>query len=294
MFSSRSVRLAVKARIWNPTQNEWKHAAQCIQIEEKDRIGKFIFKKDAKLAMAGRLLLRYAVSKMLNVPCRILKFSRTDKGKPFLTSPIDMSSPRCDVSFNISHQGDYVVLAAQRGSPIGVDIMKVEWPRNKPVPEFFSTMERQLTLHEWSEVNKRKGDMEQLKTFFRLWCLKESVVKAMGTGIGFQVNRLNFIFKTPELHSDKMTRDTSMEIDEEPAPEWKFQETMLEDHIVAVAVNVASELTANPLTANQEEPSFQVLDIQEILSHCEPLTGNCPDMDYWDLFSKRQEEPGIK
>ncbi|BFZ15100.1 hypothetical protein BsWGS_18139 [Bradybaena similaris] len=289
MFSGRSVRLAVKARSWNPTQNEWKHAAQCVQVEEKDRIGKFIFKKDAKLSMVGRLLLRYAVSRMLNVPYRALLFGRTDKGKPILLSPIDRLHPRCDISFNISHQGDYVVLAAERGRLVGVDIMKVEWPRNKPVSEFFNTMERQLTEHEWSEVKKRKGDMEQLKTFFRLWCLKESIVKAMGTGIGFEVSRLNFFFRMPELQPGHMVCDTVVEIDDELAAEWRFQETMLEDHCVAVAVNVDSESAEDV-----EVPPCHVLDIHELLKGCEPLAGSSPDMEYWELFSSRQEAPSAR
>ncbi|CAG5123817.1 unnamed protein product [Candidula unifasciata] len=290
MFSGRSVRLAVKARSWNPTQNEWKLAAQCVQAEEKDRIGKFIFKKDAKLSMVGRLLLRYAVSRMLDVPYRSLMFGRTEKGKPVLLSPFDKLSPRCDISFNISHQGDYVVLAAERSNLIGVDIMKVEWPRNKPISEFFNTMERQLTSHEWSEVKRKKGDMEQLKTFFRLWCLKESVVKAMGTGIGFEVNRLNFLFRTPELQLGHMVCDTVVEIDDEPAPEWRLQETMLEDHCVAVAVNVDPGSSAK----DDEVPRFHILDIQELLRNCEPLAGSSPDMEYWEMFSSRQEDPSAR
>lgn len=75
--------------------------------------------------------MRYAVSQMLDVPYRTVRFGRTDKGKPFLLSPADKSSPRCDLSFNISHQGDYVVFAAERGQLVGVDVMKVEWPSKR-------------------------------------------------------------------------------------------------------------------------------------------------------------------
>ena len=50
-----SVRLAVKVRPWMPTQKEWTLAAQCVQPEEKERIGRFVFKKDAKSAMVSQL-----------------------------------------------------------------------------------------------------------------------------------------------------------------------------------------------------------------------------------------------
>lgn len=65
--------------------------------------------------------------------------------------------------------------------------------------------------------------------------MKESLVKTIGTGIGFDVSRLNFKLKTPELRADIVTTDTLVEIDDESAPEWKFEETMIEDHCVVVA-----------------------------------------------------------
>ncbi|CAL1540141.1 unnamed protein product [Lymnaea stagnalis] len=292
MFTSRNIRLAVKSRSWNPTQQEWKRAAQCVQIEEKDRIGKFVFKKDAKSAMVGRLLMRYAISKMLNTPSRALRFSRTEKGKPYLLSPIDKTSPRCDLSFNISHQGDYVIFAAERGRQVGVDVMKVEWPRNKPVTEFFNTMEPQLTSQEWNEVKKRTGDMGQLKTFLRFWCLKESLVKTLGTGIGFEVSRLNFKLRTPELSDKQVTTDTEVEIDDDLAPEWRFEETMVDDHCVAVAFQDTAKTDDNEKPGQATQ--FTVLDIQEVLAGCEPLTGNTPDQEYWEVFSSREEEPGVR
>ncbi|KAI8798271.1 L-aminoadipate-semialdehyde dehydrogenase-phosphopantetheinyl transferase [Biomphalaria glabrata] len=288
MLSGRSVRIAVKYRSWNPTQQEWKLAAQCVQVEEKERIGKFVFKRDAKSAMVGRLVMRYAMSRILNVPSRTLRFSRTDKGKPFLLSPIDRTTPRCDVSFNISHHGDYVVFVAECGRLVGVDTMKIEWQRNKPIKDFLTTMEDQLTSVEWKQVKQFTSDLDQLKTFLRFWCLKESLVKTLGTGIGFDVSRLNFQLKTAEVRDSLMVRDTQVEIDDEPALEWHFEETMLEDHCVAVAIQDKN------FDKNEEAPSFRLLDIQDILSACEPLTGSSPDQEYWELFSSREEEPGLR
>ena len=46
-----SIRWAFKFSTWNPTKDQWMLAASIIQPEEKDRIGKFVFKKDAKSAM---------------------------------------------------------------------------------------------------------------------------------------------------------------------------------------------------------------------------------------------------
>ncbi|GFS15813.1 L-aminoadipate-semialdehyde dehydrogenase-phosphopantetheinyl transferase [Elysia marginata] len=295
MFTGRSVRLAIKVKNWLPNQAEWTHAAQCVQVEEKERIGKFMFRRDAKAAMVGRLLMRFSLSKILGIPSRTLLFKRTEKGKPYLVSPIDRCNPRCDVSFNVSHQGDYVVFAAERGSPLGVDIMKVEWPRNTPVSAFFKTMHRQYTDQEWSEVKRYRDEMDQLKVFYRLWCLKESIVKAYGTGIGFEVSRLNFSFGCQNVLEDEVIADTKVEIDGDPAPEWTFEESFLDGHCVAVAVKYSLPNDQRPSSnaINRSSPRFQVVDMAEVLAGCEPLTGSVPDHQYWELFDAKEEQPGL-
>lgn len=47
------VKWAFNFRAWQPTRSEWMFCGQCIQSEEKDRIQRFVFKKDAKAAMVG-------------------------------------------------------------------------------------------------------------------------------------------------------------------------------------------------------------------------------------------------
>lgn len=49
------VRWAFRCGSWVPTRSEWTLAARCVQLEEKERIGQFVFAKDAKSAMVGDL-----------------------------------------------------------------------------------------------------------------------------------------------------------------------------------------------------------------------------------------------
>ena len=60
-------------------------------------------------------------------------------------------------------------------------------------------------------------------------------MKALGTGIGFEVSRLDFDTAGRDLSTNHITRSTTLAVDGSPAPEWQFEETMLEDHCVAVA-----------------------------------------------------------
>ena len=72
--------------------------------------------------------------------------------------------------FNISHSGDYVVLAVA-DNEVGVDIEKIEPYNNAVAARCFT--EREL---EWLQTQRTD------ETFCRLWTAKESVMKASGLG----------------------------------------------------------------------------------------------------------------
>ncbi|KAE8295378.1 L-aminoadipate-semialdehyde dehydrogenase-phosphopantetheinyl transferase [Larimichthys crocea] len=130
-----SVRWAFRCGSWSPSRSDWLLAARCIQPEERDRIGQFVFAKDAKSAM--------------------------------VRSDFDPEPPAW--SFNLSHQGDYAVLAAEQGLQVGVDIMKTEMPGSSTVPGFFRIMTRQFTAYEWSVIQSAGPEHQQLATFYRHW-----------------------------------------------------------------------------------------------------------------------------
>ena len=49
------VRWAFRCGKWKPTREQWTLVAQCVQPEEKQRIGRFVFQKDAKSAMVRNI-----------------------------------------------------------------------------------------------------------------------------------------------------------------------------------------------------------------------------------------------
>lgn len=120
----KCLRWAFRFSDWEPVGSEWLLILRSIQAEEVARIMRFRFREDAKSAAVGRLMLRASVSKMLNVPWSQIRLGRSEKGKPILENP---NIPHCCPSFNVSHQGDYVVLASDCGPYCGVDTMKVEF-----------------------------------------------------------------------------------------------------------------------------------------------------------------------
>jgi len=71
-------------------------------------------------------LARQAVLRQTGFPYHSILLDRTQKGKPFLVN----CPPSCEqFNFNISHDGDYAVAAAELQHLVGVDIMQVDRPR---------------------------------------------------------------------------------------------------------------------------------------------------------------------
>ncbi len=124
---------------------------------------------------------------------------------------------------------------------VGVDVMPLMEKRfeNNPekIPEFFRIMTRQFTSDEWRQIKagsetsdaEPEVQQQQLGRFYRFWCLKESFVKAIGTGLGWDLQRLSF-----QLGSDKLCENSEVEtgsqlyVDGRLAENWIFEELLLD------------------------------------------------------------------
>lgn len=84
----------------------------------------------------------------------------TEHGKPYI--------PNKDF-FNISHSGDYVVLAKSE-TPVGVDIEKIN-------DRHLNVAKRVFTENELTWMNQ-----DPIDRFFVLWTQKEAVLKVLGMG----------------------------------------------------------------------------------------------------------------
>jgi hypothetical protein len=71
VYTMKIIRWAFQVGSWTPTEHEWALVSSCIQLEEKEKIGRFVFRRDAKSSMAGRLLIRKFVSEV--TPLRYYK-----------------------------------------------------------------------------------------------------------------------------------------------------------------------------------------------------------------------------
>lgn len=72
-------------------------------------------------------MLRKLLHKITKIPYADIKLARTEKGKPYLDNE-QLQAELPKLSFNVSHHGEMVVLAAETHCNVGVDVMKLETP----------------------------------------------------------------------------------------------------------------------------------------------------------------------
>lgn len=283
------LRWAFNVASWDPSEAEWEKCMELLSGEpaEQERIKKFVrplkggaklvgrHNPDAKSSLAGRLLIRKAVTSQLGVPCNSTTVQRTRLGKPYVVPTT--ASPLPNFNVNVAHQGDWVVLAAEPHDLVGVDVMKNELRPNTTIEGFLSSMRSCFTDHEWLQANEYatpynpacggydddaySNDMlfaaamsygtppasrlsaaaARLDPFFTLWCLKESLVKATGLGLSFGLDRTSFTFtQSPSTRFEpewvRPKKATVLIDGVTPHSHWDFNIESLDDlHIVACA-----------------------------------------------------------
>lgn len=97
--------------------------------------------------------------------------------------------------FNIAHSGNFVVLAVD-SEPVGVDI-------EKRCERKYEGIAR-ISFHEKEQAQLRSS-LNKQKTFYELWTLKESYMKAVGRGFHLPLSSFYFELGNPiTLHSEEV------------------------------------------------------------------------------------------
>ncbi|PIO64052.1 4'-phosphopantetheinyl transferase family protein [Teladorsagia circumcincta] len=205
--------------------------------------------------------LRQAVHTVCGIPWHAIKIGRLKRGKPYL------ATPDARLKFNVSHQGDLVVLATSMDEEIGVDVMRIDESRAETATEHINFMSKLFSESELQMMQCAPTEREKWTAFYRIWCLKESVLKATGTGM---VNDLRvYDFRTTEERHSPGCYITSTTWHEHGVkqPNWIFEESFIgDDHCVAVGRMLRSEQTATEreLARSQKNP-FTMVTFERLL-----------------------------
>jgi 4'-phosphopantetheinyl transferase len=128
----------------------------------------------------GRAPLRALLAAYLGQPPEALTLIDGEFGRPALAAPHDA------LAFNWSHSGDRALLAIARGIAPGIDI-----ERHSARPRALEIAQRYFCADE-ADALAMLDAAQQPAAFMELWTAKEAVLKALGRGIAFGLDRLRF------------------------------------------------------------------------------------------------------
>ena len=150
---------------------------QTIPKYRKTKIDRLKVWKERKLSLGAWLLLRKGLDE-LGLNDRKMKLCYGENGKPFFQEYPELC-------FSLSHSGK-VVMCAISAQSVGCDVEKVRQQKTEVAKRFFHQQEYHYLL-------SQKAAEDRQETFYRLWTLKESFMKA--TGLGMKLPLSDFCIK---------------------------------------------------------------------------------------------------
>lgn len=166
-----------------------------------------------------RAALRAILCRQLGCSNERLSFGSSDHGKPFALVDEEPAA----VSFNLSHSGKHGLIALAPHGRLGVDVEECV-----PRRDFDELSEAVFGPHEQSALARVHG-RDRVQLFFRLWTIKEALVKALGLGFTLDVSQ----FEVPQaLHQEKMSIFRFPQL---PEVRWRVEYIGNEDFSAAIA-----------------------------------------------------------
>ncbi len=141
--------------------------------DEVARARSFKLPKHGQRFAAARAFLRTVLGGIAGESPDALRFEYGPRGKPALSPENGLP----DLRFNLSHSGDRALLAVALGLDLGVD---VEMRREGLALSHMSEIAFNQREREWLDGHEPAA---REQAFFRMWTLKEAVLKVRGEGL---------------------------------------------------------------------------------------------------------------
>ena len=226
----------------NKNSEEWNLYISKLNKNNITRINKFIFDDDKKRNLISILLQNYLIRKLLNVNNNdSFEILRSKYNKPYLsTNNLDIKN----WNFNVSHDGDYVVIGSHISNLIGIDIININ---KKNMDKNFELLKNKLNNNELNNLIKFNND-DKYFLFLLIWSLKESYIKAIGKGLYYDLSKLDFKFNNLNLSNINNNFNISLYINNKIKNDWKFYFKKIDkNHILTIALGPLNEINDDKL-----------------------------------------------
>ena len=149
------------------------HCEAWLDKEERVRADRFRRSTSRNQHVVGRGMMRQLLGNDQIDP-KLIRFAAATHGKPYVAEPSEAQRP-----FNVAHTDGLVMcgIGTDRSDLVGVDVEKLD---RKTDP---ALAERYFSKPEVDYLAKFRSGRERQNAFLRVWTLKESFIKAIGTGL---------------------------------------------------------------------------------------------------------------
>ncbi len=171
--------------VWSVRASEAASLRALLSAEERERAARFRFEADADRFAAGRGALRVVLGHWLGLAPEAVRFGSLPNGKPVLAG-------HAEPQFNVSHSGEWALIAVAHGRRVGVDVERVrdDADSGEIARRYFSANE--------ADALGRLSAEAQPEAFFRCWTRKEAYIKARGDGLSFPLDQFDVAFAPGE------------------------------------------------------------------------------------------------
>lgn len=173
-------------------------------------LGQQIHPEDQFRGLITHAILRICLQQTLNVELQNIQIYRNSYGKPYL--------PKYPLHFNLSHTRELAFIGIHPHYPIGVDI-----------EGFQSLIEGDFWVTDLERKWMTSIPMDSQQFLLCLWCAKEALLKAKGTG--FLTNRL------PEFERVKCCDESTYLFESNNLDEVFVYSKKIDMNVLAVCLN---------------------------------------------------------
>ncbi len=149
-----------------------------LSADEIARAGRFHFERDRKNFVGRRGILRAVLASYLETRPSALRFLYNKFGKPRLADSREVRN----LSFNLSHSNEVILIAVAIDRDVGVDVELIDnsVPSEEVAKRFFS-------VNEIAALEAMPQPL-RLAGFFGCWARKEAYIKARGMGLSISLD----------------------------------------------------------------------------------------------------------
>jgi 4'-phosphopantetheinyl transferase len=178
--------------------------AAALSPDETARAARFRFERDRRSFEIGRGVLRHLLGHYLHARADAIRLDYAPDRKPYL--------PDASLRFNISHSGQFAVLAFAWGLEVGVDIEQIDAniATRAIAEQFFSEAER-------AALGTATTQSDYTRRFFACWTRKEAYIKARGVGLSLPLRDFDV-----SVTSDSQARLLRTRPDPTEAARWRL------------------------------------------------------------------------